>query len=371
MSTITTINSTDLISDSRAVINTNFSNLNTDKIETSYLDTDTALAANSDVKIATQKAVKTYIDTSGGANASTTVRGIVEEATQAEVDAQTAAGGTGARLFINPSTTPFKASTTAMGAVEQATPAELNAGTTPGGTGAATFINPVDLPGKHLVGALGNTIAKTYFNVQLLFTLWIGSSDGSLTTDFDNWIRTGAEIVVPPLGAMIQVAGTGATSFYITSPFFLSGSANIDFTSTNIIVMDFWAKLPATSTGDVFMGFANDNGYFDGAYNSSTESRVGFHMRGSTGVIYATIAKNAVGVTNTDVSSGVTNTNWNNFRIELDLSNNALFYINGTLVATLSGANLPSTGSILIGLGRSDTAVFAMTAPNFSIQMNP
>jgi len=38
------------------------------------------------------------------ANASTTAYGIVEEATQAEVDAGTATGGTGARLFVNPST---------------------------------------------------------------------------------------------------------------------------------------------------------------------------------------------------------------------------------------------------------------------------
>jgi microcystin-dependent protein len=66
MSTITTINSTDLITNSRTVINTNFSNLNTDKIETSTLDTDTTLAANSDSKIATQKAVKAYVDALGG-----------------------------------------------------------------------------------------------------------------------------------------------------------------------------------------------------------------------------------------------------------------------------------------------------------------
>lgn len=39
-----------------------------------------------------------------GLLASTTVAGVVEEATQAEVDAGTAAGATGARLFINPST---------------------------------------------------------------------------------------------------------------------------------------------------------------------------------------------------------------------------------------------------------------------------
>lgn len=102
MSTITTIQSSDLITNSRAVINTNFSNLNSDKIETSYLDTDTTMAANSDVKIASQKAVKTYIDTQGGANASETVRGVVEEATDAETLAGTATGATGAKLAITP-----------------------------------------------------------------------------------------------------------------------------------------------------------------------------------------------------------------------------------------------------------------------------
>lgn len=102
MSSITTINSGDLISTSRTDINTNFSNLNTDKIETSYLDTDTTLAANSDSKIATQKAVKAYVDTQGGANASTTVRGVVELATAAEINAGTATGATGAALVVTP-----------------------------------------------------------------------------------------------------------------------------------------------------------------------------------------------------------------------------------------------------------------------------
>ena len=103
MSTITTIAAGDLISNSRSDINTNFANLNTDKIETSVLDTDTALAANSDAKVATQKAVKAYVDAGGNVNASTTTKGIVEEATAAEVLAGTATGATGARLFINPS----------------------------------------------------------------------------------------------------------------------------------------------------------------------------------------------------------------------------------------------------------------------------
>jgi len=108
MSTITTIAAGDQITNSRADINTNFSNLNTDKIETSVLDTDTSLAANSDSKVATQKAVKAYVDTGGNVNASTTAKGIVEEATAAEVLAGTATGGTGARLYVNPASVAFK-----------------------------------------------------------------------------------------------------------------------------------------------------------------------------------------------------------------------------------------------------------------------
>lgn len=106
MATIVTIQATDQITNSRVDINTNFSNLNTDKIETSVIDTDSTMAANSDAKIPSQKAVKTLVETGGNIPASTTAKGIVEEATAAEVAAGTAAGGTGARLFVNPSTLP-------------------------------------------------------------------------------------------------------------------------------------------------------------------------------------------------------------------------------------------------------------------------
>lgn len=100
MATIQTINAGDLISASRADINTNFTNLNTGKIETSVIDTDTSLSANSDAKIPSQKAVKAYVDAGGQANASTTVKGIVELATSAEIDAGTAIGATGAALVV-------------------------------------------------------------------------------------------------------------------------------------------------------------------------------------------------------------------------------------------------------------------------------
>lgn len=50
-------------------INTIFGTLN-NKINSSYLDTDTTLAANSDAKIATQKAVKAYVAANAGSSSS-------------------------------------------------------------------------------------------------------------------------------------------------------------------------------------------------------------------------------------------------------------------------------------------------------------
>ena len=102
MASITTVQPTDLITDSRANLNDNFANLNADKIETSVLDTDTTLAANSDAKVATQKAVKAYVDAGGNVNATETTKGIVEIATDSEVAAGTATGATGASLVVTP-----------------------------------------------------------------------------------------------------------------------------------------------------------------------------------------------------------------------------------------------------------------------------
>jgi len=66
MSTLTTIQSTDLITDSRANINGNFALLNSEKLETSVVDTDTTLADNSISKVPSQSAVKAYVDSRVG-----------------------------------------------------------------------------------------------------------------------------------------------------------------------------------------------------------------------------------------------------------------------------------------------------------------
>lgn len=106
MSSITNIESGDLITNSRADINGNFTALNNEKIETSVLDTDTTLSANSDDRIPTQRAVKAYTDSGGNVNATETTKGIVEIATAAEVAAGSATGSTGATLAVSPDNLP-------------------------------------------------------------------------------------------------------------------------------------------------------------------------------------------------------------------------------------------------------------------------
>lgn len=62
---ITTIQSTDLITNSRADINNNFDSLLVNKIETDVIDVDSTFADASDSKIPSQLAVKQYVDAGG------------------------------------------------------------------------------------------------------------------------------------------------------------------------------------------------------------------------------------------------------------------------------------------------------------------
>lgn len=92
LTTLTTTANSDLVS----AINEVNSGLST-KIPTSYLDTDTTLAANSDSKIATQKATKAYVLANVTPSATETVQGKAEIATQAETNT-----GTDDSRFITP-----------------------------------------------------------------------------------------------------------------------------------------------------------------------------------------------------------------------------------------------------------------------------
>lgn len=220
MSTITTIAGGDVPSASRSVINTNFSNLNTDKVETSVIDTDTTLAANSDAKIPSQKAVKAYIDNVGNANASTTERGVVEEATQAEVDANTATGGTGARLFVNPSTLAFcgvRVKQTGTTGIDTTPIALAFAGEdfdTDGFHDNATNNTRLTIPsgkaGKYLIGGAMKTTASCYVTIRLNGSTLISGGGGNAALGSISRAAT-STIYTLAVGDYVEFLGTAGS----------------------------------------------------------------------------------------------------------------------------------------------------------------
>lgn len=233
-----------------------------------------------------------------------------------------------------------------------------------GGTGGANML-------KNAVGALGALYAKTWFNIQLLMHLWTGSTSGALTTDFPNWVRNSTDVTAFPGGAMASFDGTGADYFVLQSWLRTIQGQNLRWDQTFTFALDWWAIMDTTTTGTINMGFFREaeTGSI-GAYNLNTGNvaRACFARKG-TGELYATIADEVDGVTNTDISSGITQNVWNNYRIEVTFQTEVKFYVNGVLKATLSGANLyAGTGEVDVGFGRSDTASFMVTAPNFGIK---
>lgn len=223
-----------------------------------------------------------------------------------------------------------------------------------------------------IIGPMSNTLKKLWYNIQLPFILWVGSSSGAATTDFPMWIRSSTDVVVTGLGAMAAWANAGQDTIYMVSPFYRNGGENMQFNDSNTIVFDWFAYLPTSSTGTIAMGFGNDPNVMFRAYNDTNESSMRF-VQTPAGVLYAVTSKAGVGVNTTDLSAVHKAGQWNNYRIELRLGVDAKFYINGSLVATIAAnANFTiANENIYFGFGRGDTAELAVTAPNVSMLLNP
>lgn len=83
------------------------------------------------------------------------------------------------------------------------------------------------------------------------------------------------------------------------------------------------------------------------AHTDVTNGEVRFVFNGSS--LYAQNA-NGTTATSTDISSGLTLTNWNTYEIIFTPGTSALFYVNGTLKATHT-TNLPTSGAIVVAYG--------------------
>lgn len=319
------------------------------------------------------------VGTASVPNASPTVAGIVEIATNAEMGAGTGTGGTGA-LLVPPNSELVK---TSSGAGDENKIAVLNASGefADGFMGAAESGNSVVVKSKS-DGSIDDSLLKlttagdtVYSDGTDLQRLAIGSYGQALITNSGatapEWGRPSG-VVGDANGyftyQLSQVAGDWSVtdaSISVQSPAYFDvqssgdtwyGSSNIpgltsdtvsDFGDGKNYITSFRARATNGTTGDRRIGIA-DAAAFPLVYNSSTADFAGFATDGTT--LYAVTADAGVGATATDVSSGITVTNWNMYRVEFNAGTNVLFYVNETLVATHT-TNLPDSGSVAWGAG--------------------
>lgn len=239
-------------------------------------------------------------------------------------------------------------------------------------TGASGKIDEAMIDLNGFVGHISNTFQKLWFNAQLLFILWVGSSSGAATTDFPMWIRSSTDVQISGLGLTAQWGNAGQDTIYLLNPFHRNEAEMLQFNDSNTIIFDWFAIMGVTNTGTIAMGIGNDPNVMFRAYNDTNESSMRFVLT-PAGVLYAVCTKASVGTTGTDISSGFVANKWNNFRIEVRLGVDVKFYINGVLKATMTaGANFNvANENIYFGFGRGDTATLAVSAPNVSMLMNP
>lgn len=116
-----------------------------------------------------------------------------------------------------------------------------------------------------------------------------------------------------------------------------SSSAFLQFGNGKNIIISWNAKYSSAS-GQIGIGIADDTSVFPVIGTSA--GKLMFTYNGTT----LNAVNGGASNTTTDVSTGITRTNWNAYRIEYTYGTNVKFYINNTLVATHT-TNLPTSSS--------------------------
>lgn len=352
-----------------------------------------------------------WIANPGASDASTTVKGVVELATYTETIARTTTGGTGARLVVTPDNlttvltydyqadsvgtdsyaitcTPAPtAYTTGMRFTFRAGTANTGAcSLNVNGLGAKT-IKKTSNSDMETGDILANQIVEVVYdgtNFQLVSTpsssspLTINTNvDASYqtyvipivttsTSSLQGWTTSGGISVTNPVPAgtqQVTASDTGGGAFTASTLIAGATSDNYAYSDSKIIRVKFRVKLGDTSDRKGW-GFALTAADIHTAQTDTTNGEIRFVANGTS-----LFAQNANGTaTATDISSGITLTQWNTYEIIYNVGTNILFYVNGTLRATHT-TNMPTTGTprLCYGANTNNRAVSFMP-PIVSVQ---
>lgn len=360
----------------------------------------TRLPAGTDGQIISYASgLPTAIANPAASDASTTVKGVSEEATQAEVLARTAAGGTSARLFVNPTTlttvqtydyaadsvgTDAYAITVAPAPVAYVTGQTFTFKAGTANTGACTLnVNSLgaktikknynsDLGDNDILANQTVTVIYDGTNFQVSSLL----NDASIVDNTTNNIASASRnyytyTVLPvdglqgwtsPAGtftttpSMVYVGGGTSGASISGALFGLNGdtadigrkwNSGIDSKMSYIMQADKASVGTSPIDGSDVWYY---HGYTGGASNvaqlgnitNTSEERVGFTHYNAK--IYA-VTCNASAVTTTEISATDTLRTRRHFMVDFTPSS-CRFYLNGLLVATHT-TNIPSSGNAM------------------------
>jgi len=203
-------------------------------------------------------------------------------------------------------------------------------------------------PSDYVVGIGSATTTKTYNNFQIP---WIISTDVP-TGNF--WTTTSTSSLVTGLGYIrFQASGDVAHSVITTNGVGMKitggGGANLAFGDGKDVICEFaWTRVGAANEQSGF-GFATSATPFS-TFNDTTVDAACFTIDTSGNLYGHTCSGTAM--TNSSAITGVTLTNNNTYRIEVDDGVEVRFYVNGVLKAT-NTTNLPNSGDIKFGAGGS------------------
>lgn len=340
-----------------------------------------------------------WIANPGASDASTTVKGVVELGTYAETIARTTTGGTGAKLVVTPDNlttvltydyqadsvgTDSYAITCTPAPTAYTTGMRFTFKAATANTGAAS-LNVNALGAKTIKknynsdlvtgDILANQIIEVVYdgtNFQLVtptsqVTTYSVGTDlinynnfvvpvySPSSTTISGWTTSGTSGSVnvttgTAAAQSITVSDNGAGGFTASSTIAGTTGDSYTYDISKIIRIKMRAKV-ADTTDRKGWGLVITAANIHTAQTDTTNGEIRFALNGAT--LYA---QNANGTaTSTDISSGITVTNWNTYEIIYTPGVDIKFYINNTLKATHT-TNLPTTGTPLLTIGANTNA---------------
>lgn len=187
---------------------------------------------------------------------------------------------------------------------------------------------------------------------------YIANLIASSTSAMLGWTVAAMTLVVADgAGGFFRLLSNGGSSSIISK---IPGTGSVDNYDSNKRIIIKW-RLKLSDTNNI-----KSWGLAQGAasiFAAQTGNNDVVRFVENAGTLYANTG-NSVAPLSTDISAGITRTNWNTFAIDFQPGVSARFYINGTLVATHT-TNLPTAAGndLLLAYGLNTTAQSIDTFP--------